>query len=43
MHKVLTINPYFHIDFCEYNTRTILPASIRLTEARPNYQMFVFA
>ena len=28
--------PYFHVDFCEHDTCTILPASVGLTQAHPN-------
>ena len=30
MHSARTINPYFHIDFCECDAHTILPASVGL-------------
>ena len=36
-HDACTINPYFRIDFCERDARTILPTSVGLTQAHPNY------
>ena len=36
MHDAYTINPYFQVDFCAGNARTILPASVGLTQAHPN-------
>ena len=35
-HGAHTINPFFHIHFCEHDTRTILPASVGLAQAHPN-------
>ena len=32
-----TINSYYLIDFCERDARTRQLASMRLTQARPNY------
>ena len=41
MHDACTINPYFHIDFCECDTRTILLASVGLAQACPNNYNFM--
>ena len=35
-HDICTINPYFHVDFCEHDTHTILSTSVGLTQACPN-------
>ena len=37
MHDTYIITPYFHVEFCEYDTRTILPASMGFNQAHPNY------
>ena len=37
MHDTRTINPYFHVDFCECDAHTILLASVGLAQAHPNY------
>lgn len=36
MHDACIIYPYFHLDFCERDVCTILPASVGLTQAHPN-------
>ena len=36
MHNACTINPYFHLEFCEQKPHTILPASVGLAQACPN-------
>jgi len=33
-------HPYFHVDFCEHDVRTILLASVGLTQACPNYYYY---
>ena len=33
MYDAHTINPYFQADFCKYDARTILPASVGLAQA----------
>ena len=35
-HDARTINPYFNVDFVNATIGTILPASVGLTQARPN-------
>ena len=35
MHDARTINLYLQIDFCESDARTILPASVGLTQPHP--------
>ena len=37
MHDACTINPYFHVDFCKRDVRTILPASAGIAQTHPNY------
>ena len=43
MYDACTINPYFHIDFCERDTRNIFPASVGLTQACPNNDSCMFS
>ena len=37
-HDACTINPYFHLDLCERDNRTILPATVGLLLA---WQMYI--
>ena len=43
MHDACTINPYFYIDFCERDTRTIFTTSVGLTQAWLNNGSCMFS
>ena len=36
LHDACTINPCIHVNFCECDTRAILPASVGFDQAHPN-------